>query len=122
SSSVAVHGNSTRSMTGKEFTANLQHNGFYEFLPDNYPGQKKSPLMIFLHGAGEKGNGVPGQGLPTVLNFGVPMLINRGATMSFVNPATQEVERFVVLAPQLPSTQFGWTNNFITPIVDYAKQ
>lgn len=112
-----------RTLTQQEFTANLQHNGFYQFLPDGYPEVGvKYPVIIFLHGVGERGNGIPGgTELPRVLNHGIPRLLAAGARMQFTNPVTGLTEKFIVLAPQLPSTQISWTPNWVAPIVDYAK-
>lgn len=66
--------------------------GFYEFRPAQY-GNQLHPLIIFLHGAGEVGDGSPAQ-LTRLLNAGLPKLIDSGATMKFGNDA------FVVLSPQ----------------------
>ena len=32
--------------------------GYSVFLPDNYSSENKYPLILFLHGAGERGNGI----------------------------------------------------------------
>src|SRR5689334_10432389 len=49
--------------------------GFYKALPARYDSTtKKYPLLIFLHGAGEIGNGTTD--LPKVLSNAVPKLIN----------------------------------------------
>jgi len=72
--------------------------GFYEFRPAQY-GNQLHPLIIFLHGAGEAGNGTTE--LSRILTAGLPLKIQNGATMQFGNDA------FVVLSPQ---TSVG--NNF----------
>ena len=62
---VAVHYN---------ITANCA--GFYRALPARYDSTTKHyPLLIFLHGAGEMGNGTTD--LPKVLKNAVPNLINK---------------------------------------------
>jgi len=66
--------------------------GFLEFRPAQY-GNQSHPLIIFLHGAGEDGDGSPQQ-LVRLENAGIPRLIAAGATMKFGNDA------FVVLSPQ----------------------
>ena len=49
--------------------------GFYRALPARYDStSKKYPLLIFLHGSGEMGNGTTD--LPLVLRNSVPKLIN----------------------------------------------
>lgn len=53
--------------------------GYYEFLPAGYDGVKKIPLIIFIHGLGNQGNGsassieslvAPGNGLMAMLKTG----------------------------------------------------
>ncbi len=92
---------------------------FYEFKPSGYDQNpdKKFPLIIFLHGLGEVGNGTPG-GLPVVLNEGIPRLIHQtGATMTFT--VNGQTESFIVLSPQ---TRDWWQNFYIDAMLDYAKQ
>src|SRR5215467_2297320 len=52
--------------------------GFYEYLPQGYStGTKQYPLLIFLHGSGETGDGSAAQ-LPYVFRNGPPKLISQG--------------------------------------------
>jgi len=52
--------------------------GYYVYLPGGYSKNTKSyPLIVFLHGKGERGNGTTDLG--KVLNQGIPNLIKRGA-------------------------------------------
>ena len=53
--------------------------GFYESLPVDYASQpdKKYPLIIFMHGSGETGDGSAAQ-LPKVLRNGLPKVISQG--------------------------------------------
>jgi predicted esterase len=70
--------------------------GFYEFRPANY-GSQLHPCIIFLHGAGQvpdKDSGITYHQLAKILQAGIPMLINNGATMQFGSNS------FVVLSPQ----------------------
>src|ERR1700674_3537328 len=79
--------------------ANSELIGFYEFKPSDYNSNPtaKFPLIIALHGIGERGDGTTT--LSNVLNVGIPHYINMGATMRFtVNGQTQS---FLVLSPQL---------------------
>lgn len=95
-------------------------NGFYEYLPAGYstPGnQAKYPVIIFLHGQGELGNGSSSQ-LSTVLRNGPPKLINQGIfPASFtVNGQTHS---FIVISPQFTS----WpTPTGINNIINYLIQ
>jgi predicted peptidase len=66
--------------------------GYYEYLPPGYgPGAKK-PLLIFLHGFGENGDGTSAQ-LPNVIS-------NSGIAYYIANNGWPADRPFVVLAPQ----------------------
>jgi predicted esterase len=73
-------------------------NGFYEYLPQGYSsGTQKYPLIIFMHGNGQRGNG-DSTDLPLVLE-GLAKVIQDGRfpTSFTVNGQTH---RFIVLSPQ----------------------
>jgi predicted esterase len=95
--------------------------GFYEFKPAGYneSPSKKYPLIIFLHGIGERGNGT--SELPYLTWQGIPNLISRGATMTFTNPNTRQSESFLVLSPQLPKNKGAWENVYVDEMLKYAK-
>ncbi|MEO5683170.1 MAG: hypothetical protein ABIQ88_11055, partial [Chitinophagaceae bacterium] len=76
--------------------------GFLEFRPSDY-GSQKHPLIIFLHGIGERGNGT--SQINYVTNNAIPMYCSRGASMRFT--VGGQTSSFVVLSPQL-STQYGY--------------
>ena len=88
---VAVHYN---------VTANCA--GFYRALPARYDSTAKNyPLLIFLHGSGEKGNGTTD--LPKVLKNAVPNLINKKKfPPSFTSDG--KTFSFIVLSPQVKSS------------------
>ena len=72
--------------------------GYYEYVPPSYANSKESfPLLIFLHGIGELGNGTTQ--LKAVLKHGPPKLITNGTF-----PASFKVKgktfSFIVVAPQ----------------------
>src|SRR6476661_9204641 len=52
--------------------------GYYEYLPEGYDstGTATYPLILFMTGIGEFGNGT--SNLPSVLKWGVPKEINNG--------------------------------------------
>ncbi|HRO48417.1 PKD domain-containing protein, partial [Agriterribacter sp.] len=74
--------------------------GYYESLPVNYASQpaKKFPMIVFLHGSGERGDGSVAQ-LPRVLVNGPPKLINQGKFPSSFT-AVGETFSFIVISPQ----------------------
>lgn len=90
--------------------------GFYEYLPEGYSTSNETyPLIIFFHGAGERGDGSPSQ-LPLVLRNGIPKLINNGTfPKSFtVNGKTY---RFIVISPQILDVP---DQSYLDGIIDYA--
>jgi len=67
---------------------------YRELLPENYNAQRKYPLVLFLHGAGERGSDNLAQ-----LTHG---------SMMFTNPVNQEKYPAIVLFPQCPK-DFFWS-------------
>ena len=59
---------------------------YLKYLPEGYDGKKKFPLLLFLHGAGERGDN-----LDLVTVHGPPKLIKKGKKFPFV-----------VISPQCP--------------------
>lgn len=64
--------------------------GYYEYLPPGYGDGTPRPLLVFLHGYGENGDGAAG--LSLILNTGIPLLISLDQWPSD--------RPFIVLAPQ----------------------
>lgn len=91
--------------------------GFYQFLPAGYNPAKKYPMIVFLHGSGEVGNGT--SDLPKVLNNGIGRLINAGATMTFT--VNGETSSFIVLMPQLASNYGNWQDFYTDEMMKYGK-
>jgi predicted esterase len=94
--------------------------GFYEFTPDGYRknGNEKYPVIIFLHGIGERGNGK--SDLRKVLNVGIPKYIQKGHKMRF--EWNGKSESFIVLSPQLNSRYGVWQNFYVEEMIKYAKK
>ncbi|MFM9909763.1 MAG: PKD domain-containing protein [Chitinophagaceae bacterium] len=94
--------------------------GFYEYKPVDYNTDltTKYPVIIFLHGIGERGDGVTN--LPLVLSNGVPKNINAGHTMRFF--WNGKWETFLVLSPQLSNVYGDWPNFYVDEMLKYAKQ
>ncbi len=94
--------------------------GFYQFTPAGYSADtsKGYPLIIFLHGVGERGNGTTE--LPMVLNTSFPKLLAQGATMKFNFHG--KGYGFVVLMPQMSKEYINWQNFYVDVMIDYAKK
>ena len=95
--------------------------GFYEYTPVDYNVDltKKYPLIIFLHGIGERGNGTTE--LSRVLANAIPKYINAGCQMRFTSLSGVQ-ETFLVLCPQLSSIYGSWQNAYVDEMLKYAKQ
>ena len=90
--------------------------GFLQFTPSDY-GSQKHPLIIFLHGIGERGNGTTQ--LNSVTANAIPKFCAAGASMRFT--ANGQTSSFVVLSPQL-SVQYGsWPTFYVKEMIKYAK-
>ncbi len=81
-------------------------NGFWEYLPRNYAADTdiKYPLIIFIHGAGDRGDEQNNGHMMRVLRGGVPRAIDDG-----LFPDSFQVNsnwyKFIVLSPQIESNQ-----------------
>ncbi|HEY8971867.1 MAG TPA: T9SS type A sorting domain-containing protein [Puia sp.] len=102
--------------------------GFYTSLPASYNSTTKSyPLLIFIHGIGEIGDG-SAAALPAVLRNGPPMQINNqvnyGTNANFPDPVTVNGKsfEFIVVAPQFNQwTGLGGTVQAINDMINYCK-
>jgi len=101
-----------KSITG----TNGQFIGFLEFKPSDY-GSQKHPLIIFLHGIGERGDGTTQ--INNVTANGIANLCARGASMRFT--ANGQTSSFVVLSPQLSTYYGSWPSWYVEEMIKYAK-
>lgn len=94
--------------------------GFYEYKPADYSTNTntKYPLMIFLHGIGERGNGTTE--LSKVTGIAIPRYIQDGEKMTFT--WNGKTETFLVLSPQLSTSYGGWQSFYVEEMINYAKQ
>ena len=94
--------------------------GFYEYKPVDYDANPntKYPLIIFLHGIGERGDG-QGQ-LPMVLANAIPKYINQGHPMRFY--VNGQWQTFLVLSPQLSQSFGSWETFYVDEMLKWAKQ
>jgi pimeloyl-ACP methyl ester carboxylesterase len=95
--------------TARYISSSSNTNGFYEYLPPGYtPGGTKFPLIVFIHGLGEAGNGSPAE-LPKVLVNGPPKLAAAGVYGSNY--------KFIIISPQFAS----WpTYADVDGVIEYA--
>ncbi len=93
--------------------------GFYEYKPVDYNANPsvKYPLIIFMHGIGERGNGTTE--LPNLLNVGIPRYIKDGHPMRFF--WNGKWETFLVLSPQLSPSYGGWPTFYVDEMLKYAR-
>ncbi|MEX1241041.1 MAG: T9SS type A sorting domain-containing protein [Cyclobacteriaceae bacterium] len=82
--------------------------GYLEYLPPDYHTDATNfPLLIYLHGGGESGDGSP-ESLEKVKSWGPPNLIDHGYDMCFT--ANGEKQCFIVISPQLtPASTWPYT-------------
>lgn len=100
--------------------SNGQYIGFYEYKPTDYSADPTAryPLIIFLHGIGERGNGTTQ--LSRVLANAIPKYINAGHPMRFFWNGRWQT--FLVLSPQLNDAMYGyWPTFYVDEMIKYAK-
>lgn len=86
----------------RELDRAVQVSGQYLlYLPENYEDQESWPLMLFLHGAGERGDD-----LNLVKVHGPPKLIEEGKHFPFI-----------VVSPQVPAGEW-WKTPFLDALLD----
>ena len=94
--------------------------GFLEYKPRDYAEKPntKYPIIIFLHGIGERGNGTTD--LANVACCGIPRIIKWGHNMTF--NWNGKSETFLVLSPQCPSKYGMWPEVLVDDLIKYAKE
>ena len=90
--------------------------GFYQCLPPNYNVNLKNyPLIIWVHGAGQVGEGNVAD-LPKVLEWGVPKIINEAGFPASFKVGDSSFS-FIVISPQFTSWPSGGN---VGAILNYA--
>ena len=97
--------------TAKYISMSSRTHGYYEYLPQGYDpnGAQTYPLILFITGVSEYGDGTPAQ-LRIVLRNGTPKLISNG-TFPTSFTVNGETFKFIVITPQ-------WTKNPIPTAED----
>ena len=96
----APAGRQSAQMLEKEVTKTIRTQ-YLLYLPENYTEQKEWPLMLFLHGAGERGDS-----LDLVKVHGPPKLIDNSIQFPFI-----------ILSPQCPNDQW-WSVEVLDVLLD----
>lgn len=101
-------------------SANNVFIGFLEYKPTDYNANPntKYPLIIFMHGIGERGNGTTQ--LQNVASNAIPRYIKDGDPMKFT--WNGKTETFLVLSPQLSNNYSSWQPFYVEEMIKYAKQ
>lgn len=81
--------------------------GYYEYLPENYSIGANYPVVIFLHGVGEKGNGTTD--LARVKVNGPPKMIDNGTNFGFI-----------CITPQT-NWPHDWKPEYVDEIIEMVK-
>ena len=101
--------------TPRNISTGPNSGGFYEYLPAGYStGSTLFPLMVFLHGSGEVGNG--GTDLPLILRHGPPQLISQGKFPASFTVNGQTFS-FIVISPQFMALP---TDSDVSAVIKYA--
>ena len=74
----AVDLNQTKEVFSAKVTKTFAYK-YLKYLPEGYDGKKKFPLLLFLHGAGERGDN-----LDLVTVHGPPKLMKKGKKFPFI--------------------------------------
>ena len=105
-----AHAQTSNPITSATLNWNVNRNGELKYLLDLPPGydaatDKKWPLMLFLHGAGERGNDVQ-----RVTVHGPLSLVKQGTNFPFI-----------IVAPQCPSGQI-WESEPLLQLLDTIEK
>lgn len=91
---------SVKTFEGEDFVLN-----YLLYLPDNYNNTEKFPLVLFLHGSGERGDDIE-----KVKTHGPPKLISQGKKFSFI-----------LVSPQCPENK-RWDPEQLSMLLDEIEK
>lgn len=104
--------------TPRSIMINSNIGGFYEYLPAGYnaAGSQRYPLIVYLHGDGDRGDGSQAE-LPRLLTKALPKYIDDGLFPVSVT-VNGQTHRFLVISPQYDE----WPSTVdIGAVITYAK-
>lgn len=90
--------------------------GYLEYLPPDYrSNSNKYPVVIFLHGIGERGPvstdlAVLSQGIGPIANLGPPMYVKYGHKFPFI-----------LISPQLKKNYGTWPQWYVDEVIEHVK-
>ena len=89
---------------------------YLEYLPQDYHlNSNKYPVVIFLHGIGERGTNTQdttllSQSIQEVAKLGPPMYVKNGNQFPFI-----------LISPQLKNNYGNWPSNYVLEVINYIK-
>jgi predicted peptidase len=90
--------------------------GYYEYLPADYnANSNKYPVVIFLHGIGERGPNTTDKStleanIYKVAKLGPPLHVKNGTKFPFI-----------LISPQLKSNYGTWPSSYVMEVINYVK-
>jgi dienelactone hydrolase len=90
--------------------------GYLEYVPQDYnSNSNKYPVVIFLHGIGERGANstdpaVIGGTIQNVAKLGPPMFVKNGTQFPFI-----------LISPQLKNNYGTWPSSYVMEVINYVK-
>ncbi|MGZ4025747.1 MAG: PKD domain-containing protein [Flavisolibacter sp.] len=115
---TVLSGSYAQVLTPKYVSTTPNSGGYYEYLPEGYATNNNNyPLVIFLHGLGELGNG-NSTDLPRLLNTGLPQRLSSGQFPTSFTSGGQSY-RFLIICPQFINWPSAWDVN---EILNYVIQ
>lgn len=97
---------------------------FLEHIPPPNPSGRLPPLIIFLHGAGEKGpagDTTTSAGVQKLFTTGIPANLQYNPTPYFKFPNGIDTTRYAMLAPQCASSFGAWPIMYTREMIKYAE-
>lgn len=89
---------------------------YYEYVPNNYNSTSdKYPVVIFLHGLGERGPNTTNittlrDNIYKVAKLGPPMYVKNGTDFPFI-----------LISPHLKSNYGGWPSSYVMEVINHVK-